>query len=647
MTTVGQDLKKYLYFLVSILAFILFTALLYYKFDQIIALTKEQFVHIKLKDAAHGANVIQNYLLQEFEGTQNVLAQMEKDLDKREKIDKFLSGFIDDEYRYVYLIYKDAKGFFRYFADGSLDPEERGDFGQKFFPLEEKLWQEIFEAGQSRYFSQQKIDSLWITYLLPIHLPGADPIFLVMDISTKAYARIETILKNLKHYLEYVLIFFALVFIVILGLYFLIYKENRRNFIDPLTQIYNRNYLKRIENSLPLERIAVAMIDIDYFKNVNDIYGHDVGDKVLQEVARLIQRNIRKEDILIRYGGEEFLLIIRKDNPEGVRRMISRIHSVVESTPIQIDGITINVTLSIGLNEIPQADQNIFDAIKKADMKLYQAKHNGRNRIEILSNDTKRQTLISFEKISDLIINKQVEIHFQPIFDLKTREIFYFEALARLKDGEELIFPGNFLPIISKTNYYIDFNVVLLEKVFELVRRHEVSIGINFKKSDFLDTKLFAMIEEIVVKHEKFASYLVFEILEDEEVKITDEGFFDRIKRLKRYGIKIAIDDFGSGYSNIHYFLHISPDIVKIDGGIVKQVVNNERAREIIKSIAIFSRYIKSVTIAEFIEDEQTLEILKKLGVKFGQGFYLSRPVTSLSEAKAHKVLDRIYADAV
>ncbi len=640
----GQELKKYIYFLLSISAFLIFTLILYYKFDQVIDLTKKEFINLKIGDARHNAKVIQNSLKSQFGLDHDFVHTMQKD-GLYERVSSFLSKFIDDEYHYVYIIYRDEKGFFRYLADGSKDLEERGDFAQKFFPLEEEVWSDVFASGSSHYFFQEKINSLWITYLYPLNFSSTTPAFLVMDISTKAYGKIDTILKNLKHYLEYVLLFLSFIFIVILGLYFLIYKENRRNFIDPLTQVYNRNFLKQIENSLPLDKIAIAMIDLDFFKNINDVYGHDVGDIVLQKVAKTIQQNIRKEDILIRYGGEEFLLIAKKGSVEGIRSMISRIHTVVESTPVDVKGNKINVTLSIGLNEVPQNDQNIFDAIKKADMKLYQAKRNGRNRIEILAAESKgHENLISFEKITELIINKQIEIHYQPIVSIKQPQKNFYEALARLKEDSKLIFPGSFLPIISKTNYYIDFNVVLLEKILEVVDKERVSIAVNFNKSDFLDVKLSNIIEKIIVKNKELAKYLIFEILENEEVKLNDQLFFERIKRLKSYGVRIAIDDFGSGYSNLHYFLYISPDFIKIDGSIVKMLKTNRRAREIVKSIAIFARYIGATTVAEFIEDEETLEIVKSLGVEYMQGYYIAKPSNDLMKAESKKIFHRIYA---
>ncbi|MRI83116.1 MAG: hypothetical protein C6I00_01720 [Nitratiruptor sp.] len=640
----GQDLKKYLYFLGAILLFILFTLILYYKFDQIISLTKRQFLHLKIKDARHSAKVVEETMAREFPKVKEPTAYPKEAL---ERLNAFLSSFIDEEYRYVYIIYQDEEKFFRYLADGSIDPKDRGEFTQKFFPLEEERWRQIFALQKPAYLTQGQIDSLWITYLYPLPLFEHHPTFLVMDISTKAYKHVNTILQNLKHYLESVIIFFGIVFLLILGLYFLIYKENKRNLIDPLTQVYNRNFLKKIEESIQLDQVAVAMIDIDYFKRVNDMYGHHIGDRVLQEVAKIIQQNIRKEDMLIRYGGEEFLLIARKESSDGVRRMIGRIHAMVESTPIKIDGHTINVTLSIGLNEIPHIDKNIFEAIKKADMKLYQAKHNGRNRIEILAPESaKEDPLLSFEKITELIINKQIEIHYQPVYNLKDPSKLFFEALARLKDGDRLIYPGSFLPIIARTNYYIDFNVALLEQVFETIERERATISINFRKSDFLDSKLSRIIEEIISQNRELAQYLIFEILEDEEIRGSDNAFFERIKQLKHYGVRIAIDDFGSGYANLHYFLHISPDIIKIDGGIIRQLKTNSKARAIVKSIVIFSRYIHASTVAEFIEDQETLQIIRRLGIEYAQGYFLAKPSRELAKTKPYKILQSVYANA-
>ncbi len=612
------DIKEYLYFLVSIFLFLVFTTMLYIKFDQIVSFTKTEFEKIMLNDLKHISKVVENNLNE---------GPLKQDfINDRKNLDKFLSTFIDEEHKYVYMIYKDGEGNFRYFADGAKSADERGEFGQVFYPLEEKKWDYAFKKEQALHIIQNKIDSLWITYLYPLHFLPAFKTFLVMDVSTKAYKQIEFILGGLKKFLKYLLIFLSGIFVFILILYFLVYKEYQKTYFDPLTKVYNRAFLNKIEKNINLNDYAVAMVDLDYFKNINDLYGHEVGDRVLKSVAETISQNIGGEDILIRYGGEEFLLMLKKG--KNIKKLIRNIHKIIENRPIKERNFTIRITASIGLNELAHLDNTLSEAIKKADIKLYQAKTQGRNKIKILdeSQHSKSENLVDFEKITELISTNQMEIYYQAIIDVKTLDISKYEALARLKYEKRLIYPAIFLPVILRTNYYIDFTIEVLNRVFAKIKSKNIEISVNFKKSDFLDNKLLERVKGVIRQNEDVANLLVLEILEDEEVKSLDREFFKILNELKGLGCKIALDDFGSGYSNLSYFLHIEPDIIKIDGSIIRELPSNDKAVKIVKSIAVFSKYINAKTVAEFVENGEIFEMVKEIGIDYAQGYYFGKP---------------------
>ena len=612
------DIKEYLYFLISIFLFLIFTTLLYLKFDQIVRFTKTEFEKILLNDLKHTSMAIEKNIRLMSLGVNS-----HPDI---KRLNSFLSTFINEEYKYVYIIYKDGEGSFRYYADGALNEEERGEYGQVFFPIEEEKWNYAFKTSRPLHFIQNKIDSLWITYLFPMNLVSGMKSFLVLDVSTKAYKKIDYILGGLKKFLKYLLFFLSGIFVFILILYFLVYKEYQKTYFDPLTKVYNRAFLNKIEKGINLDDYAVAMIDLDYFKNINDLYGHEVGDRVLKNVAQTVAKYIKPDDILIRYGGEEFLLMMKKN--KNTKKLIRNIHKIIENTPVQERNFNIRITASIGVNELCNLDNTLSEAIKKADIKLYQAKTQGRNRVKILDEKDYGNTenLVDFEKITELILNNFIEIYYQAIIDVKTLRVEKYEALARLKHEDRLIYPNIFLPVILRTNYYIDFTIEVLNRVFTKIKSKNVEISVNFKKSDFLDSKLLERVKEVIRKNEDVANFLVLEILEDEEIKSLDKEFFYILKDLKELGCKIALDDFGSGYSNLSYFLNIEPDIIKIDGSIIKELPTNDKAVKIVKSIAVFSKYISAKTVAEFVENEEIFEMVKDIGIDYAQGYYFGRP---------------------
>ena len=620
-------LKKYIYFLILIFVMFLLTVFLYLKFDQVVKTTSKEFQNLKIHEAKHNALSISYILSSWIDTSADVLQLLSEDETLRQKIDDLLSAFINDENRYVYVIYEDKDHNFRYLADGSLDENERGFFGQKFFPLEERKWRKAFASDKPTIFMQENIDNLWITMLSPLNIFKNIKSFLVIDLSTTAYQKIKAILLKLKRFLKYLLFFFIVIFLLISFLYFFLYREYRRTFVDSLTGAYNRNFLTQLEKSIDLQKYALGMIDLDYFKLINDLYGHDVGDEVIKKIAKTITTNIRSEDILIRYGGDEFLLVARKNRSEDFKNFFERLHRIINETSTSInDGDRVKITSSIGVNLVPYLEETLSDAIKKADMELYHAKNGGRNRLKFYEEADATIGYLSFNKISQLIKEGNVVLHFQPIFNIRTKKIDKYEALARLKDGDKLYLPHQFLLTIFQTNVYREFARQVLQKAFETIKKERVTISINFNKSDFADEEYFNTIKELIEKNRAYRQFLVLELLENEELKGDDERILAKIDYFQKSGCKIALDDFGSGYSNFNYFLTLEPDIIKLDGSLITQLNTNPNAKKLIQSIVLFAKHIGIETIGEFVEDEETLRMMERLGIDGAQGYYIGKP---------------------
>ncbi len=640
-----KALKKYIYFLYLLLLLFILTVFLYIRFDSVIEATTKEFQSIKVQEIANDVHTIEKLFQKILHLPSNIVTYLRENPQRQVEIDKLLSSFINKENRYVYIIYKDNSGY-RYLADGSLNEDEKGIFGQKFFPLQEHQWDRAFASNTAKIFLQEKIDNLWITMLYPLKIFKDYQTFLVADLSTHAYLRIKEILMELKTFLQYLLLFFITIFVLIVALYMFLHREHRRNFIDPLTKIYNRAYLEKLHGKVALDKIVIAMIDIDYFKVINDTYGHAAGDEVLIEISKRIAKYIRNDDILIRYGGDELLLILQKEKDKDYKKLFERIYKRAKAEPITLSsGNTIQISLSIGVNLVAYKDSSLNEALKKADNALYHAKHSGRDCIRYFDEEEASKGYLPFQKITELIKDDKILLHYQPIYNIKTGKIDKYEALARLQDGERIYYPYQFLYSIFQTNVYREFTKKIVVKAFETIKKEHVNISVNFNKSDFFDDELFESIKELVLANRDLTKYIIFELLENEEMKTDDEKIINRIHYLRELGCKVALDDFGSGYSNISYFLTLEPDIIKIDGSIVKQLQNNERARRVLKSIAVFAKYMQIETIAEFVEDKKTLEILASYGIENVQGFFIGKPSATLAEGSV-KIFDRIDSDA-
>ncbi len=374
-------LKKNLFFIIS---FLILAGSLYFfiNFKEVIAAHDRQVYKLETDRANKTAIHIKSKIIE------NCLNINQKPTPKSfEKISNILSYFVNDEFRYVYIVKQEKDGFFRYIADGSSG-SEKADFKQKFMPVFEKLWNRAIKDQKDTYELQSRAEGIWLTYLSPSVVDGHIKCILVLDISIEEYQKFNKLIVPLSGFLNKFLLFLFIVFLVVALQGVLFYNQYKNRVIDSLTKLYNRHYLSEIIKELKKDKISIMMIDIDYFKAINDKYGHVAGDTVLASIAKKIVANIRVEDIAIRYGGEEFLIIV-KSKDKIATSIAKRIRENIYNTPIRInEKESIKISVSIGLNLKVDLYENIKDAIKKADEMLYQAKQNGRNRVEIFGSST-------------------------------------------------------------------------------------------------------------------------------------------------------------------------------------------------------------------------------------------------------------------
>lgn len=411
---------------------------------------------------------------------------------------------------------------------------------------------------------------------------------------------------------------------------------------DPLTTLFNRRYfLKSVDNAIKNHQgknlIAVLLLDIDRFKTVNDIYGHDVGDKVLLELSsRIIMWN-RCGAILARLGGDEFALIIVSGNsPKNIQQYCGEIVELC-SLPINTSKESLRVTVSLGaaFNNDDARDSSVL--LKNAENAMYRAKSQGYNKYELYDPFFDKQSDKNSEielLLRKAQLDKDFYLFYQPQFSLPDKKLIGAEALIRWKSAEHgYILPKEFIPIAEEIGYISEIGKwVMLEAVrqgaeWNLKYGLQLEIGFNISVKQLGDES-FAETLEFLSSCEDFNAGRVdaeitesFMISDKQKVK----KVFDMFNRL---GISVSIDDFGSGYSSYAYLNELPFSRIKIDKSIIDKISpNNYGANQVLKAIINMAKALRVKTIAEGVETQKQLEIITELGCDQVQGFLFGRPV--------------------
>ena len=540
----------------------------------------------------------------------------------RRELNQALSLLSTPTFPYVYLVYKDHRGHFRYLLDGSK--EDRGDFNQKIDVS--PRWNAVFQTKKPLVITHHKLQTLWITYLYPILFDNKVQGIVAIDFSSHFLKLLHSALKPLKYLSAFIFAIVSFLLLVVIFQILIYLKTKKESVTDSLTGLYNRTFLRHFLDDRNIEDYYVFMFDIDHFKSINDTYGHKVGDYVLQTVANLLKQNLRGEDIIVRYGGEEFLGFIKKSSPKNAIAIAERIRKAVENYRFKINDHEFTTTLSVGINLHPERFKKSANALKYADELLYMAKRSGRNKVvyQKESATTSLQTLPTI-KIKELIEDGGLFCQFQPIFDIQTQKIVKYEALVRLKEKTTIYYPNQFVPNIQFTTLYTLLTQNVLRIVLDKIKQTNKDISINLSFFDITDNKIYYNLLSTLTQQKELASKLTIELLETEALD-HKELIAQRLHELKDMGVHTAIDNFGSGYSNFTIFQELPIDILKIDGKLVKMISHDPIAHSIVTAITQFGNNIGVETIAKFVENEEILHSLKKMGIRYAQGFYFSKP---------------------
>jgi len=408
--------------------------------------------------------------------------------------------------------------------------------------------------------------------------------------------------------------------------------ELRVNY-DFLTGLKSRDKLHRdlVKTISP----CLVIINIDRFSQINNFYGHSFGDKLLQKFSQLLQEILEKECIhqfnLYRNSGDEFVVLLEEFNKEMVVSNITKIVSNIEKTPLLFEEREINLNLSCGISF-----ENSSTALLSADMALKLSKIEKKPLIvysrENSLNKHYENNLLWTVKLKKAIEEDRVVPFFQPIVNNETQGYEKYEALVRIVEADgKVISPFFFLEVAKQTKQYLSLTKTMVNKSFEIFYDKEVEFSVNLTIEDItndeIKTFLFAKLDEC----EDIAHRLVLEIVESESIKDYD-AVMDFITIVKAKGCKIAIDDFGSGYSNFEYLIKLQADYIKIDGSLIKNIVVQKESKVVVSTIVSFAKQMGIRTIAEFVENEEIFNAVKELGVDYSQGYHFQAPQRIIRE---------------
>ena len=418
---------------------------------------------------------------------------------------------------------------------------------------------------------------------------------------------------------------------------------------DQLTGLPNRLYLAAHLPDALLEArekgttLAVLFLDLDRFKHVNDSRGHETGDKLLKTVAQRIRTTIRAQDVVVRMGGDEFVVIMKDvKNTEKVNEAAERINQAL-SAPMVVDGRTLVTTVSIGVALYPRDGIDMGELLRHSDTAMYQAKDRGRNNFQLFSPamDRRLKERIAVEaSLRTALQTRQLEVHYQPIVEIETHRVVAMEALMRWKHPSQgFVRPERFVRIAEEAGLILPIGEFVLQRAIEdMVRwrnkgRELVPVAINVSAVQLQRSNLAETITRLARQHGLEPTMLQIELTESAVFERREararEAAQDTVAKLRELGIHIAIDDFGTGYSSLSYLKRWRVDTLKIDRSFVRDLVTDMSDLAIVSAIIAMARHLHIEVVAEGIEGWPQLEKLRALGCAYAQGYLFARPAAA------------------
>lgn len=495
------------------------------------------------------------------------------------------------------------------------------------------------------------------------HLMGTDDkeiayFIIFQDLSTIDFSSISRVRDSL--------IFFLLsIFIFLIILSYYIYFTNERREIqqrninlqkkvqttanelehlsrhDHLTNLPNKLLLiDKLEHSINLasiheQKVSILFLDLDRFKEINDTYNHEIGDKLLQDISKRLKKLIKEKDTIGRFGGDEFIIILNDSNAAQTVEMVTNVMNTMNE-PIIVNNIKLHTTFSIGISIFPDDGNSRDILIRNADTAMYEAKSNGKNRYQFYN---KKMTELAFERttlesnLRKAIKNEEFEVYFQPKIDARVDKVIGLEALIRWNHPElGLIPPVKFIPFAE--------NIGLIIEIDRWMLRESATQVLAWKKENIQCGKLSINVSAKQLEDDNYIKFLSQKISDigiaptDLEIEIT-EGLIMKhslhvtstLNAIRALGISISVDDFGTGYSSLSYLKRLPIDKLKIDRSFVKDLPHDKDDIAIVKTIIALANNLSLELIAEGVETKEQRDFLLSEGCPNIQGYFYSKPL--------------------
>ena len=413
---------------------------------------------------------------------------------------------------------------------------------------------------------------------------------------------------------------------------------------DQLTNLPNR-YLLQADFARKLEEsgrngkmLATLFFDLDHFKEVNDVHGHDAGDVLLHKVARRMSEVTRNYDMLARFGGDEFVMIMSNLNDrQDVNQVVEKIIAGFEPA-FDLPGASVHITTSVGISIFPEDGSDPNELLKNADLAMYRAKAEGRNCYQFFSSEMNLELQYSqwiATNLREALDNNRLKLYFQPQINLESGEVESCEALIRWpqEDGEN-INPGDFIKIAERTGQIVEVSNWVVNEACRVTQQwmeqgyETVRVDVNLSSKDFANRGVLYKFLQIIQRHHLKASQIGVEIAENIMLESTDQ-VINALTVLHNAGVHISIDDFGTGYSSLNSLKRLPLSGIKIDESFVHAAPNSKDDLTIMQAITLAGQGFGLGVIAEGVETEWHQTLCKEVGCNTIQGNYVSKPLTA------------------
>jgi len=402
---------------------------------------------------------------------------------------------------------------------------------------------------------------------------------------------------------------------------------------DPLTGLHNRRHFDtqleviladHLQHHQPM---CLVIVNVDGFKFINDTYGHPAGDEVLRTLGTLLNQQARDSDYLARLASDEFVMILRHTGLDEASRIAKELHESVSDTRATLPVGHVQLQCSIGVAAAPEHGRTAQELLSAADVALYHAKRRGPNRVEVFTPDLNNNLMSVFSqgfRLRHALEQGNLMPAFQPICDITSGQPIAYEALARMQHEGSLIQAADFIGVAEELGLTRDIDLRIIEQSLRLA---PIGYGLflNLDPTSFQDRGFARELGALLGPACAQGRSITIEITERGSVALS-EGLFDDIQYLRGLGCKLALDDFGSGYSTYHFLNLFQPEYLKIEGAFVRRMLEHESDRKIVEHIHELAASFGAQTIAESVENEATRQALQKLGIRSAQGMHLGSP---------------------